>query len=329
MSETCEKITVDGVTLTSEEMSNIVMVEYIDNDCKHADDLQMLVNVTNYFKKNQSISLSFQTTNYRQTQKAAIMNCGIFYVDCIKRSDIPGLNIVKASAIPADTSNVRQKKKCRAWEKINLKELGGQLASENGLSFIYASELNPVFRRKEQKWMPDLRFLSDLCNDAGLAMKVTNGAIVIYSSYEYGEKAVLRTFESGDAEIDDCELHYWENDTAYGKCHASYMDPVTGELIEYMYIIDETGKTLEITRKASSTEEARLMAKYAIMEKNAKEYTGKIVCEGDITLATGTVIQLKGYKEFDMKYIIVKAIHRIRDGIYKTTIWFEKVLEGY
>ena len=62
---------------------------------------------------------------------------------------------------------------------------------------------------------------------------------------------------------------------------------------------------------------------YALREKNSKEYTGYIECDGDISLVTGVAIELKNWGEFDGKYIIKKAIHTIRGSLYTTKIYFE------
>ena len=71
------------------------------------------------------------------------------------------------------------------------------------------------------------------------------------------------------------------------------------------------------------------LALYSIKEKNKREYTGYIVCDGDITLTTGSTIVLNGYGKYDRKYITTKAVHRIQQGIYTTKIYFEMVLEDY
>ena len=106
-----------------------------------------------------------------------------------------------------------------------------------------------------------------------------------------------------------------------------YKDPVTKELISYTYKRRERGRKLDIWHKVSSTEEAIGLVRYAMQEKNCREYTGYIVCDGDIVLATGNIIALYGYGEYDRNYIITKAVHRIQNGIYTTKIFFEMVLE--
>ena len=86
---------------------------------------------------------------------------------------------------------------------------------------------------------------------------------------------------------------------------------------------------IEVRQKVSSTEEASLLAEYIIREKNSKEYTGYLVCSGDISLAVGNIIALSGYGEYDRKYIITKSMQKVNLGVHTTTIWFEMALEEY
>ncbi len=326
MNDTTAVIEIDGIRMADNDMENIESIEYIDNDNNHIDDMQLMVHDPGFFYNKKTMKLALISDNWMGINKSAKIECGIFNIDSIRQDDVTELHIIKAAATPP-LSSVREEKRCRAWERVNLKELAGQIAGENDLGLIYAAELNPVFVRKEQLRVSDLLFLSETCRETGLFLKLTANALVIFNPYEQETKETVRTFTKNDSEIIDSELR--KNSTAYGKCRVSYIDPVTKELIDYTYIKKESGKTLSITRKVSSTEEARLAALYAIKEQNSKEYTGMIECEGDISLAAGEVIRLKEYDIFDMKYIITRASHMIRGNIYRTKIWFESVLEGY
>jgi len=171
-------------------------------------------------------------------------------------------------------------------------------------------------------------FLSELCRSTGLFLKFTAKTIVVYNPYEYAEKEAKRTYNNGDANIQGIELKKQKNDTDYKKCRVTYLDPITKEKIEYIYKKENEGKMLDVTRKVSSTEEARLTAIYAIREKNGKEYCGKMTIDGDKEITTGTVIKINGFGEHDGNYLVKKAIHTMRTGTYTTRIFFEKVAEG-
>lgn len=316
------KIVVDDVELTAKQMENITVLAYIDNDDMHSDDLQIITNDASVFSDKEKIQVAFTDTHWQNSNKTAIMNCGTFHIDDKKESDTTGMHIFKAAAITA-ASKVRQDKKSHAWERINLKKLAEDITKSNGINLIYATEFNPIFSRKEQLFESDIKFLSDVCRTVGLSLKFTDNAVAIFSPYEHGKKEAVRTFSKGDAEIRDDTMHHKKNDTAYGKCCVSYYDPVKKELIIGEHIASENGRVLQIRRKVSSTEEAKTIAMYALREKNSKEYTGYIECDGDISLVTGAAIELKGWEEFDRKYIVKKAIHTIKGSTYTTKIFFE------
>lgn len=319
---------IDGEEVNEETQSNISVIEYIDNDDHHADDLQMITLDPNIFAGKKEIDLSLIADNWQGTNKSKAVGCGTFHIDLNKDSDIAGLYVVKAAAITS-ASEIRQTPRDQAWERANLKEIAEEIAERNSVQLIYAAMLNPVFVRKEQLQTSDVKFLDDLCKSVGLTLKFTANSLIIFNRYEYGENTPVRTFKKGEEDILDDKLHHELNDTAYQKCCVSYKDTVKGELISCTYKRSETGRQLNVTRKVSSTAEAILAAKYAIMEKNAKEYTGMLYCSGDISLAVGSVIKLSGYGEYDKNYMITKAIHMIKSGIYTTRIFFEQILEDY
>ena len=208
----------------------------------------------------------------------------------------------------------------------NLMHAGG---SDGIPSIIYAAQTNPIFARKEQICESDIKFLFRICQTAGLNLKYTKNALIIYNPQEQeGEKSV-RTFKKGETGILESRLYHQKDDADYAKCRVFYMDPVKKELIEYTYQRREDGRKIELQQKVSGTEEAALMAKNIMRGKNSKEYTGCLECGVDIALATGKMIALSGYGEHDRKYIITKSIQKINAGIHTTRIWFEMAMEGY
>lgn len=318
----------DGKELTEERKALITALIYIDNDEEHADDLQIMTREEDFFSGVNEISLKLQQDGWRGANVKKSVNCGTFIIDDNESNFKDEIYITKAAAVTT-ASQIRQTPKNQAWERFNLKEVATEIAGRNEVSLIYAAELNPVFTRKEQRNKSDIKFLSELCKGTGLRLKFTRNSLVIYNPYEYGEKEPVRTFKNGDVEIIEDKLHHKKNDTDYAQCRVMYKDPITRELISYTYKRQKAGRRLEVRQKVSSTEEAMTLARYVIKEKNSKEYTGKIVCDGDISLSTGSIIALSGYGEYDRKYIITKAVHRIQDGRYTTKISFEMVLEGY
>lgn len=317
-------LVLDGKEATEEIKSEILSLEYIDNDEYHADDLQILTRTAGLLSGVSEISLTLKTDNWHGTGTSRVVKCGIFTVDDNESRYSTNSYITRAAAITA-ASAIRHTPRNGAWERIGLKNIAAEIAGRNGVGIIYAAGLNPVFARKEQRNLSDIKFLSNLCGSVGLRLKFTDNSLVVYNPYEYGGNAPVRTFTAGEEAV----LRHKKDDTDYQQCRVTYKDPVTKELIQYTYKRADTGRRLDVRRKVSSTEEAAMVAVYSIKEKNCKEYTGEILCSGDITLATGNIIELSGYGEYDRNYIITKAIHRMEGSEYTTKIFFEMVLEDY
>ena len=325
MSDSVElRVQIEGEELKEEALGEIKAFVYIDNDDRHVDDLQIVTNDTSIFS-GKKITASIADKKRDGRNKTAVLNCGTFFIDDKKENSMIDTHIVKAAATTS-AATFRQDEKCQAWERINLKKLALELTSRNGVQLIYATEFNPVFARKEQRYVSDIKMLADVCGSVGLSLKFTNTAAVIYSPYEYAATEAARTFTRGDGDITDDSLRHMENGTGYGKCRLTYFDPVKKETITGEYVSNDNPRTLQIRMKASSTEEANMIAKFALLQANAKEYTGYIECEGDIALCTGVAIELKGYGEFDRKYIIKKAIHTIKGSLYTTKLYFEMAM---
>lgn len=326
--ETTAVLYFDGVEATEEMQADVAEIQYIDNDENHADDLQIMTYSESTLAGVKEIALKLIADNWHGNNTSRTATCGTFAIDDDESCYTAELFITKAAAITS-FSRLRQTPKNQAWERFNLKEIAGEIANRNGVNLMYVTDYMPIYARKEQLETSDIKFLSDLCQTSGLRLKFTTNSLVIYNPYEYDKQEPVRTFTKGDSDIIDDKLHHKKNDTDYAQCRVSWKDPVTLQLISYTYKLRDEGKSLDIKQKVTSTEEAKALALYSIKEKNKREYTGYIVCDGDITLTTGSTIVLNGYGKYDRKYIITKAVHRIQQGIYTTKIYFEMVLEDY
>lgn len=268
--------------------------------------------------------------NWDGTGKDLTLDCGTFELDSVDVSGPPAKVTLKSTSIPY-TSTLRMEKKSRAWEKITLKDIGSQIASESNLQLMYEAESNPTYKRKEQVQTSDIKFLQKLCKAAGMALKVTTLTIVIYDAADYDGKPAIRTFQNGGSDILSYKLGTSLTDTAYTSCHVSYTDPDTKETIEHTYTPDSTtgtGQTLEINEKVNSTEEAMELAKKRLREKNTQEYTASLKVVGDVRLVAGCTVTLKGFQKFDRKYKVTQAKHSLLGG-YTVDLKLKQVLEGY
>jgi len=268
--------------------------------------------------------------NWRDTGKDAVLSCGKFEIDTNSMSGPPDRVTLKATSTPY-SSTLRKQKKSKAWERTTLKTIASQIAGAAGLKLMYESSVNPSYKRKEQVRVSDMKFLRRLCKAAGQALKVTAMTIVIYDAETYDKKPTIKTIKKGSADIISYKTETKLTDTAYTSCHVSWTDTKTKKTIEYTYTPNSgkgTGQTLEVKEKVTSKDEAKALAKKRLREKNTQEYTATITLVGDVALVAGATVRLKGFQQWDRKYKIEKATHKLTGG-YTTEIQLKQILEGY
>jgi phage protein D len=276
------------------------------------------------------ISASIVQKNWNDTGKDVTLSCGTFEIDSVDVSGPPHTVAIKSTSIPY-TSTLRMEKKSRAWEKITLKEIGTQIAQESNMNLMYEADYNPLYERKEQIQTSDIVFLQKLCKAAGMALKVTELTVIIYDAAVYDNKPEVKTLTRGSADIISYRLGTSLTDTAYTSCHVSWTDAETQETIEYTYTPDSstgTGQTLEINERVTSTAEAVELAKKRLREKNTQEHTASFTIVGDVSIVAGVTVRLSGFQEFDRKYKVTEAKHKLTGG-YTVDISLKQVLEGY
>lgn len=268
--------------------------------------------------------------NWHDDGKDATLDCGTFELDSVNVSGPPTKITLKGTSIPY-TSTMRTCIKSRAWEHATLKVIAEQLATENGMSLMYIAAKEPTYKRKEQVQTSDISFLQKLCKAAGLSLKVTALTVVIYDAEEFDGKPPIKTIKYGSGDYTNFSLGTSLHDTAYTSCHVSYTDPDSKETVESTYTPDSaegTGQVLEVNEKVSSTEEAFELAKKRLREKNTQQFTANFTMVGDVQLVAGATVRLEGFQQFDKKYKITKATHKLTGG-YTTSIELKQVLEGY
>lgn len=72
------------------------------------------------------------------------------------------------------------------------------MAKKNGMKSQFLAKKDPEYKRVEQYRCSDIDFLSQLCHDAGLSLKCTDGKLVIFDQKEYEGKDSAWTVTKDD-----------------------------------------------------------------------------------------------------------------------------------
>lgn len=258
--------------------------------------------------------------------------CGKFFVDELETSGgSSGRTFtMKAVSIPLDKT-CRRKIKSKAWEKTNLKEIAGEITKESGMTLFWDSDENPQYDRTDQKRESDLKFLSRLCEDAGLSIKVTDSKIVIFDQSRYEGKKAIMTIIPGQADLKDWSFSSSQSET-YRTCEVKYYDPKADSVNTYTYVdpnVSDDGQEYKFKARVVSLSEAKRVAQKKLRNLNARKITGSMSLVGNILLSSGSVIGCKGFGSFDGNFIIEKASHKLDSGGYTTSVELRRVNSDY
>lgn len=252
----------------------------------------------------------------------------------------PATVTIRATSLPY-TARIRQTLQTKAWESYNLSGIIREMADKNGLSFLFLSDSDPFYERKEQYKVSDIKFLETLCHDAGISLKVTNQMIVAFDQSAYESKESIFTIQKakvGDKDPPAYTKYKLEVDTAdskYQSCRVQYVDPNTGKCITGMAYVEDykedakDNQQLEITAKVSSTADANTLAQKRLRMHNKYFKTISFTMIGNPLLVSGVTVTLLDWGAWDGKYLVYKATHSIGSSGYTTKIEGRAVLEGY
>ena len=254
---------------------------------------------------------------------------GTFEIDEVEYSGPPTEVKIKGVSVP-DNTELRGTEKSRAWEKVNLSTIARDIASNAGMEIFYDTE-EIYLERAEQSQESDLEFLLKLCNDNGLALKISNNQIVIFDEADYEAKEAVDELELKNDLIRSYSIKTKTREV-YKQCHVKYKNTKENTLIEYTFLPevnkDKNGKTLEINEEVKTTAEAERLAKKKLREKNKEEQTVSMTVYVSFFCCAGNCFTLKNFGKFDGKYILTKATHNVGSG-YTCNLELRKVLEGY
>ena len=281
------------------------------------------------FKGTEIHAMVIQKNPY-SNGKDKVLDCGVFEIDSVSYTGPPQKLSIKATSIPYKTE-LRQTKHSRTWENTTLKNMGAKIAKRSGMKFMYLSDSNPTYKRKEQVNMTDIAFLKKMCKKAGISLKVTSKTVVLFDAADYEKKKEVKKIKAGKGNILSYSFSTKTADTAYSSCHVIYTDPNTKKTIEATYTPENAnsdGQKLEIKQKVSSVAEAQELARKSLRAKNKGETTAEFTLVGDVDYVAGITVRVYGYGEFNGKYIVEQATHSITGG-YKVQIKLRSCLEGY
>jgi phage protein D len=333
------QVFIDGEDASAWVNKYLLSCAYTDNEEDKADDLQITLDDREgewtgawFPHKGAIIRASVIQRGWESDGAIRILDCGSFEVDTLDASGFPATVSIKATSLPYSAA-IRAATATKAWEKISLSGIAGEIAGKHGMAAMFESPYDPFYARREQIAVSDIVFLQGLCKDAGISLKATSNTLVLFDEEKYERLPAAYEITKGAGNYSSYRFSSGTGDVSYGKCRVSYTDPATGRTIEYTYTprdgdAENDARVLEINEKVKDREEARRLAMKRLRQKNKKEYSAEFTLAGDARLAAGVTVAVSGWGVFDGKYIIESASHKFTGG-YTVDIKLRRVLDGY
>ena len=253
----------------------------------------------------------------------ATLDLGLHEIDEVSAAFVPSTFKIKAVSI-SQNSSLRQKDESKAYENVKLSALAAQIASESGVELFYEASYDTTLTRVEQGEQSRLAFLEKICKDNYLALKVSDGKLIIFDESKLDSQEPVATLERDKSAI----LRFSATKTLqeiYGSAQVSYKHGQKDELFEGQFDSGTGGKVLKINRKVEDKGEAERLAKNELRDKNKKAETIRLEVVGDFIYLAGNVIELVGFGKFSGKYLIEKARHNVGSG-YECNLELRKCL---
>lgn len=283
-----------------------------------------------YNNKGLRIQVVFIRENWNGDGKNRILDTGECALDDISCDGPPNVLTLKATSLPSDTA-AAQTQKSQAWEAYYLSRIAKEIAERAGMKCMYESDTDPYYSRVEQVRKSDVAFLSTLCHNAGISLKVTTNTIVLFDQAKYEAAEPVITISPGCG-YTKYKVKTGQCDTQYGACKITYTDPVSNATYSGTYKdpdAESDAQVLTLNMRVTSNAEAEALAKKMLRLKNKFERKCDFTFPGNPDLVAGVTAELKGWGMFNGKYIISKAVHSLDSSGYTTKITLRRVLEGY
>jgi len=343
----------DNVDITQDVAPFLESIRYVDRTLPNKmDELSVTFHDTDGLwrgdwmpQRGAKLAAKIKAFNWLDYGDKFDRDCGSFEIDDITSSSNPS-SIFQMGAISVGiTNSIRRQQNTKAWEEIEIKQIAQDIADKHGFELKWFSKHNPVLERWEQKGQSDLSLITDICDYAGLMIKITDKYLVIFRGEEYDKEKPEVIIYRSEGNVKSWEFNMNSSDI-YQAAEIKYYDTVKKELIEYIFYSDdvkgakkdaekgdipdpEVGQILKINQRVKDIGEAEEVAKAALRSKNMRQVRGTLTMMGRPDLYSGMTINVYGFGRWDTVIWSIEEISHdySKSGGYNSTLTLRGILE--
>lgn len=330
------KITADGEDVTKNLSPYLKTITYTDSSGGEADTAEIEVEDSEQKfigdwlpRRGLTVSITLYRENWQGDGQTETFPLGSFELDEVTNSYPPSTAKIKLNSIAQD-SGLRQRDESKAWENVKLSQIAKDVAAKAKVELFYDAPEDPTIKRAEQSEISALRFLEKLCSDNGLALKVSDGKLIIFDEAKLEQQEPVARLVYGQSNIISFSATATLQEI-YRACEVVYKHGQKDEKISGTFTDKnkDGGKTLKINQKVESQAEAEKLAKKKLRDKNKKEVQIRLTTVGRFELVAGNVIELVNHGLYSGRYLIEKSSHKIGGSGYTVDLDLRKCLDGY
>lgn len=305
------KVSYKGSKLDKEISSQASSFSYTDNASGESDAINITImnadkNWMNKWlpTKGDKITPSIVLTNWDKNGTTKTIDCGKFIIDDLSFSGRPLIFSLAGVSMPAN-EDFKTTKKTKTYENITLKEIASKIAKAAGIALHYDA---PTIKIKEieQTATPNSSFLSSLCADYGLAMKIYNGKLVIFDEGRYEAKKTV-------AKIDEKDMLSWSYnstiDGSYTGATVSYTIPDTEKTVTKT--VGKKGRMYEASLQVDNEYDAELKAKAIVNKANRGITTMEVKIMANPKIVATSTVDITGLGKLNGKYYVDQVKHNL------------------
>lgn len=325
----------DGEDVSANLTPYLKSISYTDNAGGEADTAEIeLEDSSHKFigdwlpKRGITVRIILYRESWQGDNQIETFDLGTFEHDEIEISYPPSTAKIKLNSIPQN-SGLRQRDESRAWENVQLSQIANDVAAKAGVVLFYETVEDPTIKRAEQSEVSALAFLEKLCADNGLALKVSDGKLIIFDETKLEAQEPVAHLDYDLSTITRFSATVTLNET-FKKCEVVYKHGQKDEKISGTFEAPDKdeGKTLKVNQRVESQAEAEKLARKKLRDKNKQETTVRLTTIGRFELVAGNVIELVNHGRLSGRYLIEKSHHHVGSG-YTVDLELRRCLEGY
>lgn len=255
-----------------------------------------------------------------------IVFCGRYCIDDCSMTFGKNWEVrLDGTSIP-ETHAFRSTEITRTWQNVTLEAMISEIAGKYKLTPVYVGIEIPI-ETLEQKQKTDCAFITETADKYGMAVKVFNGRLIIYSEEIMEAKDPVATISlTQDSPVTSATYNH-SLTGVYTGATLSYSDPKKGKDISVTVGTPE--RLLKITEKCDNEADAR---KKAIEKLNASiknSETLSISMMGNTELMSTQVVEITGAGKVNGNYFIDKVSHSISSSGYTMSVEMHKVQKRF